>query len=360
MENLESPRAPAAEVYAAIIADLEAAISSLPATYAGIPGSNTGRATSGAARALLAKVHLQYGLVHGGGASSYTAAAAAAREVVASNRYQLLPQFDRVFALNNENNAEIIFAIQNLRVQGMGGRLAQHVAPTGSGLAGANTPGNSFQAEWPFFRDWSDQDVRKSATFLTEYVRPNGVLARWARTNNAAANTLFGSNGPTPKKYMDPEAGTSAAEEPDYILLRYADVLLTLAEAINEANGPTGEAYMAVNAVRARAGLPALAPGLNAGAFRTAVQMERRYELVLEGHAFFDMQRHWEWSKARVEAHMLMARPVAQGGQNMNASPFQSSVPKTLNVPIPDHYRFFAIPSVAIASNPLLVQSAGW
>jgi len=114
-----------------------------------------------------------------------------------------------------------------------------------------------------------------------------------------------------------------------------------------------------VNAVRGRAGLPPLS-GLSTSDFRIAVQMERRYELVLEGHAFFDMQRHWEWAKARVEAHMLMALPVAQGGQNINASPFQSSVPKTVNVPIPDRYRFFAIPSVAIASNPLLVQSGGW
>lgn len=360
IENLELPRSPAAEVYQAIIADLQAAAQALPASYAGMPGANTGRATSGAANALLAKVQLQYGAVHGAGNAAFQASADAARQVVNSGRYQLLPSFESVFAINNENNAEIIFSIQNIRVAGMGGRLAQHVAPSNSGLAGANTPGNSFQAEWPFFRDWPDADRRKAGTFLTEYTRPNGQLVRWARTNNSAANTAFGSNGPVPKKYMDPDAGTSAAEEPDYILLRYADVLLTLAEAINEASGPTAEAYNAVNQVRARAGLPPLASGLSRDQFRIAVQMERRYELVLEGHVFFDMQRHWEWAKSRVESHMLMARSVAQGGQAINASPFQSSVPKVITVPIPDHYRFFPIPSAAMASNRLLEQSPGW
>jgi hypothetical protein len=362
-QALPSARTPAAEVYAAIVADLEYAAGALPGTYAGISGSNTGRATSGAARALLAKVHLQQALVHGGGAASLQKAKAEAQAVVSSGRYQLLQDYDRVFALDNENNAEVIFAVQNTRVAGMGGRLAQHVAPQGSGLSGANTPGASFYAEWPFFRDWNAADERKAGTWLISYTHPTRGPLTWSRTMTSTQLQNFGTTGggPTPRKYIDPQAGTGGAEETDYILLRYADVLLMLAEAENELNGPTSTAFDAVDAVRLRAGLGGLDRTMGKEALRNAIQVERRYEFVLEGQTFFDMQRHWAWSKARVEANILAGRPVSAGGQNMNASPFGNSVPKAgTSITIADRYRFFPVPAAAIATNNLLVQTPGW
>lgn len=363
-EAAPRPRDPATAVYAAIIADLEYAAATLPATYAGASGSNTGRATNGAARALLGKVHLQQALVHGGGAASLNASVAQLRQVVASGRYQLLQDFERVFAMDNENNAEIIFAIQNERIAGMGGRLAQHVAPIGSGLSGANTAGVSFYAEWPFYRDWSATDKRKAGTFLAAYTHPTHGALTWSRTMTSAQLTAYGTpgGGPSPRKYLDPQAGTGGAEEPDYILLRYADVLLMLAEALNELSGPSEEAFRAVDLVRARAGLGPLPRTLTAQQLREAIQQERRYELVLEGHTFFDMQRHWAWSKARVQANIQAGKTVANGGQNLNGSPWGSSVPKVgANAGIiDDKYRFYPIPSAAIATNPQLVPSTGW
>jgi starch-binding outer membrane protein, SusD/RagB family len=356
LDNLALPKSPAADVYAAIIADLEFAADKLPATYAGIPGVNAGRATSGAARALLGKVHLQYAAVHGGGADSYNKSITQLRQVVQSGKYMLLPDFASIFSLTNENNAEVIFAIQNTRVAGLGGRLAQHVAPIGSTLAGANTAGISFYLEWPFYRDWSDTDRRKAATALTTWNRA-GTNVTWSRTLTSAQLTTYGTpgGGPGLQKYLDPQAQTGAGEEPDYILLRYADVLLMLAEAINEVSGPTGEAYGYVNQVRARAGLPALS-GLSTQQFRDAVQLERRYELILEGHTFFDMQRHWAWSKARVEANMRAGLAVSAGGQNLNGNPFSSSVPKigVAGAVVEETRKFYPIPSAARAQNPLL------
>jgi starch-binding outer membrane protein, SusD/RagB family len=364
LDDLELPRSPASQVYAAIIEDLSFAVTKLPATYAGVSGQNVGRATSGAARALLAKVHLQYGRVHGGGAASYQASIEQARQVIASGRYSLVQDFARVFALDNEMNSEVIFAIQNTRVQGMGGRLAQHVAPIGSGLSGANAGGVSFYAEWPFYRDWNDQDRRKAGTFLTGYTHPTRGPLTWSRTMTAQQQTAYGTpgGGPSPRKYLDPQALTGAGEEADYILLRHADVLLMLAEAVNELSGPTSEAYDAVDAVRARANLAPLPRTLSQQQLREAIQVERRYELVLEGHTYFDMQRHWEWSKARAEQHIQWGKTAAQGGLGLNNSPWGSSVPKvgiSAGI-IEDKYRFFPIPSAAIATNPQLEQSAPW
>jgi starch-binding outer membrane protein, SusD/RagB family len=364
LKDLERPRAPAAEVYAAIIADLQFAAEHLPVSYAGVPGANTGRATKGAAQALLAKVHLQQALVHGGGTASLQASIANARAVVAGGQYRLIDDFASVFALNNEMSAEVIFAIQNTRVQGMGGRLAQHVAPIGSGLSGANAGGVSFYSEWPFYRDWSDADERKAGTWLTSYTHPTRGLLTWSRTMTSTQQTNYGTpgGGPSPRKYLDPQALTGAGEEADFILLRYADVLLMLAEASNELNGPTAEAYDAVDAVRVRSSLAPLSRTMTQEQLRYAIQVERRYELVLEAHAFFDMQRHWAWSKARVEAHIKAGQAVSAGGQNLNASPWGSSVPKVgANAGvIGDKYRFFPVPSAALATNSQLTQTPGW
>jgi hypothetical protein len=367
--NLEKPRSPAATVYAAIIADLDYAAEKLPVNYAGVPGANTGRATRGAANALLAKVHLQQAMVHDGGATSLTASVAAAKRVTAAGTpYRLLDDFGRVFALDNEMNAEVIFAIQNTRVTGMGGRLAQHVAPIGSGLSGANAGGVSFYAEWPFYRDWPSADKRKAATWLTSYTHPTRGPLTWTRPGMTSTQlTSYGTpgGGPSPRKYLDPQALTGGGEETDYILLRHADVLLMLAEASNELNGPTAEAFDAVDAVRRRAELPPLPRTMSKEQLRYAIQLERRYEFVLEGHAFFDMQRHWAWAKARVEAHIKAGQPLLAGDpgrQNLNASPWGNSVPKVgANAGlIDDKYRFYPVPSAALKTNKELVQTPAW
>jgi hypothetical protein len=114
--------------------------------------------------------------------------------------------------------------------------------------------------------------------------------------------------------------------------------------------------------VRARAGLGGLNRSMTQEQLRNAIQVERRYEFVLEGQTFFDMQRHWAWSKARVEANIAAGKTVANGGSNLNASPWGSSVPKVgANAGvIGDRYKFYPIPAAAIATNPLLVQTPGW
>lgn len=368
--ELAMARTPAAEVYRAIIDDLTFASEKLPVNYSGVTGANVGRATRGAALALLAKVQLQFGAVHGGGAAAFNASAAAAKRVIDSNTYRLMTDFGSIFALNNEMNAEVIFAAQMTRVSGLGGRIAQHVAPIGSGLSGVQPGGISFYPEWPFYRDWATADKRRDATVRTSYTHPTAGRLTWARPGTGtnaqitAALTAFGtpSGGPFFAKSLDSLATTGAGDENDIILIRYADVLLTYAEALNEASGPTPEAYNAVNLVRRRAGLGDLATGLSQQAFREAVQIERRYEFVLEGQTYFDMQRHWEWSKARVERHMRLGLPVAQGGENMNASPWQNSVPKigVNGARVDDKYKFFPVPAAARATNPQLTQNAGW
>jgi hypothetical protein len=226
---------------------------------------------------------------------------------------------------------------------------------------------NQFQAERPFYDSYPAADTRKTATWMTTFTKSNGQVVTWAWTSGIQTAPNYGSTGPTPRKYVDWGSPDSGSDGIDYVILRYADVLLSLAEAINEVSGPTAEAYGYVNQVRTRAGLPALTAGLTQAQFKDAVFLERKYEFVLELHGVFDMRRHWQWAKGRVETNMTLARPTANGGTNINASPFTSSVEKcsvspssVCFSPIPDKWQLYPIPQRAIQLNPTLTQNPGW
>ncbi|WP_335967237.1 RagB/SusD family nutrient uptake outer membrane protein [Galbibacter sp. PAP.153] len=96
-------------------------------------------------------------------------------------------------------------------------------------------------------------------------------------------------------KYFDPEAAYSPQlSRVNIPLLRYADILLIYAEALNELQGPSDKAYKAVDRIRKRAHvmpLSEMAPGLNKASFRDKIYGERRKELALEYHRWFDLTR---------------------------------------------------------------------
>lgn len=85
--------------------------------------------------------------------------------------------------------------------------------------------------------------------------------------------------------------------EHHYILFRYAEILLNYAEALNEWKGPdvkpegcTLTAIEALNKVRASATMEGVAAA-GQDDFRKKVRNERRVELALEGHRFYDIRR---------------------------------------------------------------------
>ncbi len=91
--------------------------------------------------------------------------------------------------------------------------------------------------------------------------------------------------------------GTSTIEEwgCNRRILRYADVLLMAAEALNE-NGKSQDALVQLNKVRKRArqGNNSILPDItetNQDSLRDIILEERRHELALEGHRFWDLVR---------------------------------------------------------------------
>jgi hypothetical protein len=129
-------------------------------------------------------------------------------------------------------------------------------------------------------------------------------------------------------------------EDNNFIVLRYADVILMLAEAINETGYvPDGEAFNYLNSVRLRAGVSTYNSSnvTTQEAFREAVLQERRLELSLENHRWFDLLRTGKaievmqaYNETRgpvivqVDKHELYPIPQAQI-KNMNSPNFQQN-----------------------------------
>lgn len=276
-QGYEYGRSPVAAVYSQIIADLTEAEQVLPFTYA---AADRGRATKGAAMALLGKVHLTM--------KNYPLASQKLKELIdASGQtgYRLLPSYASIFGAANQNNAESIFEVQfKSGSNGEGSPFTNQFAPIGSGRAVVSV-GNPLGQNIPtadMNNAYEPNDLRKAVSMRTSY-----------ELNGAVVN----------HNYVVKYSGTPAANldsDNNWIVLRYADVLLMYAEALNEqgfvADGP---AFEYLNLVRTRAGLPVksssnASPDLqvsNQAAFRLAVEQERRVELAFEGHRWFDLIR---------------------------------------------------------------------
>lgn len=104
------------------------------------------------------------------------------------------------------------------------------------------------------------------------------------------------------------------------------------AEALNESQGPVAAAYEAINRVRRRAGLEDLT-GLSQSNFREAVYLERRLELMMEFHRWFDLKRT---GRVLEQLHQW-DKPNAQ-----------------------ERHYLHPIPQREIDLNPRLVQNPGW
>ncbi|MEO7455941.1 MAG: RagB/SusD family nutrient uptake outer membrane protein [Gemmatimonadaceae bacterium] len=346
IEGEGQPRNTAAEVFAQIYKDCTEAAAVLPTSWA---GQDYGRVTKGAALTLLAKAALQNAGANGVTAD-YQRALDAFKQVMTLG-YALDANYGSLFDGTNETSKEIIFSLQNVRVEGSGGTMTQWFTPVVSPAIWVSQQ-NQFQAERAFYDSYNVADKRKAATWMTTFTNAGKVIT-WAWTSGIQASTQYGSTGPTPRKYVDWGASASGGEAPDVIITRYADVLLSAAEAENEIAGPSATAYGYVNQVRARAGVPNLTAGLAKAAFKDSVFLERRYELALEMHGLFDNRRNWAWSKARLETSM-------QSISTKNASPFTSSTTKFNAAPIPDKWKLYPIPLRACELNNALTQNPGW
>lgn len=289
-QDAYKPRATVDEVYNLILEDAKDADAKLAAPA--FP--QTGRATKGAAKVLLADVYLtrkQYAL------------AETELKLITTMGYSLLPDYKSVFSTANKNSAESIFEIQYLEGnQGLHSnwiyafipRLTNTANITGTAanntlIGGWNVPTDEMLAAY------EPGDLRKNASIgIAE-----GPAGSDGELNNPTAVTIKDPEGyvapggttaskPFIRKFQNTH-GTVFIANDNWPLYRYAEVLLMLAEALNE-QGKTGEAISYLNQVRNRAGL-ANTSAASESDVRAAIWNERRIELAFENKRWFDLIR---------------------------------------------------------------------
>lgn len=234
-------RATADAVYAQIEADLTDAIAVLPEQSA-YGASDVGRASKGAARALLAKVHLFQ--------DEYQEAWDQAQEVINSGEYSLYPSYEELFTQAGENSSETVFEVQVIAVEGgnpgPAGGATQHSQVQGvRGFPnlgwGFNTP--SFDLE----ESYEPGDPRLQVTILYPWEQVNEGSGPVVWQNASMPNPRFNEKVQVP---LD-NPGGSGNGGVNIRLLRYADVLLMAAEAGFQTG--QGDPAGLVNMVRQRA-----------------------------------------------------------------------------------------------------------
>lgn len=224
----------------------------LPETYS---SADMGRATSGAAKALLGKVYLTF--------HKWTEAKDILSQLI--GKYQLVSPIAQVFNVDNKNNNEIIFAVHfNKEIEGEG------------------------HSYWYNLTNASDDTNQTSSllnTFPTGDTRKDLITYVQVEKNVRLMNKFYDTKSPTFKTVGN-----------DQILLRYADVLLMYAEALNEIQYDASEGSLALkylNAVRQRAGISNLTVKQlpTQEKFRKGILVERQREFPYEGQRWFDLVR---------------------------------------------------------------------
>jgi starch-binding outer membrane protein, SusD/RagB family len=271
-------------VYTAIEADLNAAISVLPPTVA---AGELGRATKGAAQALLGKVILTEN-----NTSRMQEAAADLEAVNGSGLYSLLPNYGDLFNPANKFNAESIFEIVHSSAGNagwgswpdiLGNVYAQMTGPRSYSGPVFWSGGWSFNPVMPGLAALMKNDPRYSATI----VNVDSLATAGAATYTAGyANTGFFERKFAPLSTEVSSTGQPELNFPnDYIEIRLADTYLMEAEALVRGGGDASKAQNYLDMVRARVGLSSIPATLD------NIYAERRLELACEGHRWFDLVR---------------------------------------------------------------------
>jgi hypothetical protein len=316
--------------------------------------SETGRANKISATALLAKVLLyqayeqndQHQVINID-QQKLQEVVSLVNEVIASGKYSLEDDFAKNFLYEFDNGRESVFAIQRSQEDGSpDGRGSWPTAlnnPHGGtwGCCGFHVPTQTFVNAFktgadglPMFDSFNDVDYvaaldavdpRLDHTVAMDgkpwkYDAAYKYNAAWARAGSVYGTYASLKENERSKCDCEIENGPFKVTSKNTVLVRYADVLLWKAEALIEL-GQVEEARTIINEIRRRAKASTVrlnnasiyrieeypAEGWTQDFARRALRWERRLELGLEGHRFFDLVR-WGAAKETIDEYLAVEK----------------------------------------------------
>ena len=311
--NFNKAKASEEEMRAAIEADWQRAADLLPDVSPEVSG---GRPTKGAAWGFLAKLYIYM--------EDLGRTIEFGERVINNGNYALADDFSANFQIATENNSEMLFAVQALDGwSGCAYRIYSTPRPWGG---------------WDFhepIQDLVDEFEEGDPRLDYTVFKPGDIVDLGGDRGPTEYTADLSSTGYHFRKFASWRASGGLDDGQNVPVLRTSDVYLLVAEAkIRQGGAGAGDAEL--NAVRTRAGMPALS-----GATIEDLIHERRVELAGENQRHQDLIR---WDKAGLID--LVQHYGIDRGQFKPSRNFQR----------PKHY-YFAIPQVEIdRSNGTLVQ----
>ncbi|MDA9201682.1 RagB/SusD family nutrient uptake outer membrane protein [Flavobacteriaceae bacterium] len=367
---------PAADVYALILADLEFAYQNLPKTYD--DSADLGRATWGAATAMLGKLHINE--------HNYEGAKSYFKEIIDSNLYALTANIGDNFDEANEMNSESIFEVAFSIDAKPGTSYGAADGPTGSeatnrSRALATPPGGGYRTVMPsyymtmlFKKDVMDMTnpINATRTGTANYsVRASTSIAIADDDNTTLyQRTSFagGQYNNNEASYLKKFQNWLLERESDQSIsginervVRYSDVMLLYAECLIQTNGLYADAMALVNEIRSRAGVvPLDETAYDADSLMEHIMwVERPLELMFEGHDI-----RWEdltrWGKIKEQYDRLADKTYVIDTKVLYE--YDATIHGSLNqikefveaagIYSPEAHDYFPIPSTELNSNP--------
>ena len=382
--EVEANRTPASEIYAqAIVPDLEFAIANLPDSQ-----DDYGRATKPAAEFLLAKALLTRSYTGYAGGDDAARAEELFTNVIENYGFRLLDNYADLWDIDNERNAEVVFAIQNSKTQ-----VDEGLDNNGNRghlyflMEYDNQPGLTRDIEngrpWKRFRPtpytfqlWDRSvDTRYDGSFKSVWFANNaGSVPKYTAEEAAAGYGTEGANKfgvgdtafyipgpqleeawtqerqaatpyqvltsdefterlfPTLSKWLDPTRPNRqhTQGQRDYVLMRLGDAYLLRAEARLQQGDREGAAED-INVIRVRAAVDGQEEAIEIAAADVDLDFlldERARELVGEGHRWFDLTRTMTLVE-RVREYNEQAAPNIQDYHTVRPIP-QTQIDRTL------------------------------
>lgn len=352
------PRATAEEVYASIIDDFTNAEAMLwhRADY---DIEDLGRATKGAATAMLCKVYMY---MHDYD-NAYTWGKKFVDEYYKTNRYSLCPVYADNFTLAGENGPESVFEIQYTEDptsdygQGFGfsrGTFSIILTRPRMSSLGGNAGWGWNHPTQNLYDEFEAGDPRREAAIgVPDAAAQQEVEVVYLGSPYYNNKTSYSEGG------TFPPISHHSRGPLNYRLVRASDVLLLYAEAALESGKDLTGAKWALEEVRARArncsdtagSLPAFPNYRNYSdtpeSLRDAIRHERRVELAMEGHRWFDLVR---WGIA----YEVMDKDNGSYGRTESAEARAEMASF-----VKGKHELFPLPSEELALNPM-AQNPGY
>lgn len=355
------------DVYEFAMRDLEYAAKYLPEKSA-----QSGRVNKYSAYAMLSRIYLSYSGVSNDPNSGKRSveyldlAKKAALKVIEESSFSLMAEYEDLFDIDNNNNAESIFALQWVPNGDYGVTNTQQAYfAAGSEITGDDAAwGYWTRASSNVLAEYETGDLRRKETWMTagdhyaDINISNGGYTHLPDVDQASyCNVKKGVVGSTKDNAKISRMNSAL----NTYMIRLAEVYLNYAEAVlgNDETSSDATALAYLNALRTRAGLSPLTL-----ISRENLRRERRVELCMEGQYWYDLVRRAYYKQQEVLDYISsqdrgIIKPIIyDGATNTMTYDESEDVTSRPTGSIDASILLLPIPESELVQNPLLKENA--